>query len=553
MNLSKLSTEDLLALKAGDLSKVSTAGLMALKGGKGPTASVGERFVEGLADPIHGGAQLLTNVLPKGIVEVGNQINNWLADKTGLVAKLPAGGVDQAVREREAVLQAQAPDGIDFARMAGNVVSPVNLSVARFAPTGAASLGARMAQGAGLGAASGLTAPVTNGDFVEEKLKQVGTSALGGAAVPAVTAAAGRFISPAASTNPQLAALRAEGINPTIGQTLGGLFNKAEERAISLPFLGDAIAGARTRAAEDLNRAVANRALAPLGEAVPSDKIGRDLVQFTQSKLSDAYNKLLPKLTWRPDEQFGQQVGSLSEMVRTGAMKPEAAAAFERILQTEIGSKMGAQGAMTGQTFKAVESNLGQQISRLQQSTDADQRLLGDALKELRSAMRSALERSNPQAGELRAINQGWTDFKRLERAASYVGAEDGIFSAAQLQSAVKATDRSKDKGAFSRGQARMQDLADPAKSILGSKVPNSGTADRLMQAGAIGSGLLNPAIPLSLLGGAALYSRPAQSLLRSAVSTRPQLAQPIAGLLNQTSPMLAPAGGLFALESLYQ
>lgn len=36
MDLSKLSTEDLLALKAGDLSKVSTDGLMALRGGEAP-------------------------------------------------------------------------------------------------------------------------------------------------------------------------------------------------------------------------------------------------------------------------------------------------------------------------------------------------------------------------------------------------------------------------------------------------------------------------------------------------------------------------------------
>lgn len=550
MDLSKLSTEDLLALQAGDLSRVSTQGLQALQT-KAPQASAGERFRAGLADPIHGGAQLLTKALPKGIVEVGNQINNWLADKTGLVARLPAGGVDEAVRTREADLAARSPEGFDFARLGGNILSPANIGLARLAPAGAASLGGRMAQGAVVGGAAGATAPVTNGEFWDEKANQVGVSAIGGAAAPAVVAAAGRVISPAASTNPQLAALRAEGVNPTIGQSLGGVFNKAEERAISLPFVGDAIAKARTSAAEDLNRAVANRALAPLGESAPKDKVGRELVQFTQSKLSDAYNKLLPKLTWRPDEQFGQQVGTLSEMVKTGAIKPDAAAAFERILQTEIGSKMGAQGAMTGQTFKAVESNLGQQISRLQQSTDADQRLLADALKELRSAMRGALERSNPQAGELRAINQGWADFKRLERASSYVGAEDGIFSAAQLQSAVKATDRSKDHGAFARGQARMQDLADPAKNILGSRVPNSGTADRLMQAGALGSGFVNPAIPLSLLGGAALYTQPAQSLLRSAVTARPQLAQPIAGLLNQASPMLAPAGGLLALEGL--
>jgi hypothetical protein len=138
-----------------------------------------------------------------------------------------------------------------------------------------------------------------------------------------------------------------------------------------------------------------------------------------------------------------------------------------------------------------------------------------------------------------------------MQRAASYMGADDGVFSAGQLQSAVKAMDRSKDKGKFSRGDALMQDLSDAGKSVLGDKVPNSGTADRLMNVGAVGASLVNPAVPIGLLGGAAAYSQPVQSLLRGAVSSRPALAQPIAGLLNRTSPVFSPAFGLLGMEVL--
>jgi len=41
MDLSKLSTEDLMALKSGDLSKVSTEGLMALKAGQAQPSQAG--------------------------------------------------------------------------------------------------------------------------------------------------------------------------------------------------------------------------------------------------------------------------------------------------------------------------------------------------------------------------------------------------------------------------------------------------------------------------------------------------------------------------------
>ena len=321
---------------------------------------------------------------------------------------------------------------------------------------------------------------------------------------------------------------------------------------MSLPIVGDAIAGARTRATEELNTAVANRALAPIGEKAPAGLQGRELVANVQSRLSNAYNTLLPKLTVQADQQFVQEVGNLRNMVQNGSIDPNAAAAFDRVLKNDLVGKFKGQNALTGQTLKQIESDLTEQVSRFRASTDADQRLVGDALDTLRDSLRELVRRNNPAyADELKAINRGYANFKPLERAASYVGAEDGVFSAAQLQSAVKAADRSKDKGRFSRGQALMQDLSDPAKSVLGSKVPNSGTADRLLNFGALGSVVVDPTIPASLLVGAGLYSRPVQNALTWAMSQRPAAAQPIAGLLNQASPMLAPAGGLLLLDAM--
>ena len=39
-------------------------------------------------------------------MQAGNAANNWLADNTGLVGRLPEGGVNQQVREGEAAYQA---------------------------------------------------------------------------------------------------------------------------------------------------------------------------------------------------------------------------------------------------------------------------------------------------------------------------------------------------------------------------------------------------------------------------------------------------------------
>lgn len=506
------------------------------------------RFAAGLVDSVQGGAQMLENAvrsISPAAVERINALNNQLAD-FGIVGRLPAGGVQQQTKEREEALQTE---GIDWPRLAGNMLSPANLALASRLPAAATTAG-RVAGGAALGAAAGGMMPNTGTGL--DKLSQMAAGAAGGALVPAGTAGIGRIISPAASTSQQLATLRAEGVRPTVGQALGGIANKAEEKAISLPFMGDAIANARARAAGDLNAAVANRALAPIGEMAPAGMQGRELVAHVQSQLSDAYNNLLPKLTVKADPVFSAEVQSLRNMVASGSIDPNAGRAFNRILQNDVLGKFKGQQALTGQTMKAVESDLGQKIAQFGASTDADQRLVADALREVQSSLRSLVQRNNPAyAAELKAINSGWANFKRLERAASYVGAEDGVFSPANLQSAVKALDRSKDHGKFARGEALMQDLSDAGKSVLGSKVPNSGTADRLMSAGAIGAGLVNPLIPGGLLAGAGLYSAPAQRALLAAVASRPKAAQSIASLFNDTAPMLAPAGGLLALDAL--
>lgn len=544
---------------------------------KAPAMGRGEKIMRGMVDPIEGAAQMLVRALPDGAVRAGNRLNNWLADAGVPLARLEgpdeqnlsslvtgqkasaAAPLDRLVKQREADYQgrraASGESGIDGYRLLGNVVSPANLSIARLMPA-AATLPGRMGVGALGGAASAAMQPVLNtDDFAAEKLKQMATGTVAGGLTPAVVAGLGRAISPAASTNPAVQTLRAEGVRPTIGQTMGGVTNKLEEKAMSLPLVGDAIAAARRRAAGDLNAAVANRALEPIGQRLPAGLQGREAVAHVQQTLSDAYENLLPRMTVRADQAFRQDVGQLRQMVNTGAMDPRAVQLFNRVLQNDVLGKFRGRQALTGQTLKDIEGDLGAQISRMQQSTDADQRLVADALREVQGSLRGLAARNNPQfADELQRINAGWANFKRLERAAGYVGADDGMFSAANLQSAVKALDRSKDKGRFSRGESLMQDLSDSAKTVLGPKVPDSGTAGRLMWPATAGAAFMDPMLTGSAIGGGSLmYSPWGQSLLRGLLATRPQAAQPVAGLLNQASPMLAPAGGLLALEAMNQ
>ena len=516
---------------------------------KGPAVSRTEKVAMGVADPIHGGAQLLTKLLPDSVVQAGNRANNWLADKTGLVAKLPAGGVDEQVRKREADYQAKraaaGETGFDGWRTLGNVGPSLALPA-----VSATSLPARMAVGSAAGAANNALAPVTSGDFASQKRGQIATGAIAGAAFPVLGSAVSRVISPKASTNLAVSKLRSEGITPTAGQILGGAAARTEEKLSSLPLVGDAIINAKTRAVGQLNRAVANRALSPVGAKLPEGMVGREAVEFVGDTLGKKYEDLLPGLTVKADREFADNITSLSSMLRNGSLDPKYANGFDRFMRSNVLNKFKGQNALTGQTVKDIESDLGQTIARYSKSQDPDAQLYADALREVQDNLRNLVSRSSPDAAkQLKAINTGYANFKRMERAAASLGPEDGgAFSAAQLQNAVKALDKSKDKRAFSRGTALMQDLSEPAKGVLGSKVPNSGTADRSFMALAT---LLDPKAAAMALTAPVLYSQPGQRALAGLLASRPQGAQAVADSLRQASPRFGLLAGQIAGQGL--
>lgn len=550
MDLSKLSTEDLLALKSGDLSKVSTEGLMALRGESAPAVNPmtgRERLQMGLGDPFHGGAQLLTKMLPEGVVNAGNAVNNWLADKTGLVAKLPQGGVDEQVKQREADYQARKNvEGFDWMRLAGNALSPANLA---FGAAGTAStLPARVGLSAAAGAGSAALSPVASGDFATEKAKQMGMGAVGGAAAPVLAYGVGRIISPNASRNPNLDLLKQEGVYPTVGQSLGGFANRAEEKMQSLPIVGDAITASRQRALNQFNQAAINRTVAPIGQSV--DETGQIGVAKAGDLLSEAYNAAKDSIkNVKFDSQFQQDFSQLRQM--SGGLTPPMKRQFDNITKDVLGSRVSRANAMLSDTFKKVDSELGQKAATYSGSSVGSEQELGAAVKQLQNLVRQQVARNDPQAAAaFSAADEGWANLVRVEGAAKAGKNAEGLFTPAQLNMAIQAADKSVRKRAVSRGEALMQDLANAGQQVLGNKVPNSGTADRAaLGIGALSTGLYSPWIPAGLVAGAGMYTPPIQALLRGSVASRPPGAEAVASMLNQASPMFGPGAGLLGYQ----
>jgi hypothetical protein len=329
---------------------------------------------------------------------------------------------------------------------------------------------------------------------------------------------------------PEVKTLMNEGVTPTTGQILGGAFKRFEEGLSSVPLVGDFIKNAQLRAVEDFNKAAFNRALKPIGKELPKDVTGREAVQFADDALGSAYQKLLPKMTVKADNTFSTELSNLKQAVDSGAINQTSKDFFNKWIDNNVTNKFQGQGAITGETLKGIQENFRVKINELSASTLNDERVIAGALKEAQDQFRQLVTRSNPNyAKELNAINTGYANFKRVQNAAGKVGAEEGVFSPAQLQNAVRAMDKSKDKARFAEGKALMQDLSESGKTVLGSKVPDSGTPYRTMAAilASGGAGVSGyPGIAAGLAATPVMYSSGGQKMMASLLAKRPAGAQ---------------------------
>lgn len=176
------SEQDAIAYVQGQQTKkvdMPAPGASSLKG-----SAAGGAFM-GLRDAVDAGAQMLRRAVPEGVGKAVDSFGNYLADAGLPVARSNGvAGVDAIVKgankEYEDSRKLAGRDGIDLARIAGNVANPIN----RIVPMSGAASTAGVVGRAGLqGAISGLVTPVLNTDsFGTNKAAQVGLGAATGAA-----------------------------------------------------------------------------------------------------------------------------------------------------------------------------------------------------------------------------------------------------------------------------------------------------------------------------------------------------------------------------------
>jgi len=415
-----------------------------------------------------------------------------------------------------------------------------------------AALGTRALIGGASGGAQGYAAPyASQGEHIANTLIGAGL----GAAIPGAGSAAGKVVRGLAT--PEAKQLLQAGVRLTPGQMLGGTAKTVEDKLTSLPVVGSAIRRGQQRALDDFNLATVQKALDPIGVKLGKNVApGYDAIESGRNAISKAYDNVLGQMRGKVDSTFtnklsatlNQHLNTLPEFLSNRLVK---------IVDEDVMQKLGKGGWVGGQEIKKVVSSLGNEIRASMRSQDPASRQLGQALQEVQGNVKDMLKRHNSAAlgKELSSVDASHARMLRVENAASRVGSDEGKFTPAQLRNAVRTEDSSYKHRAFSQGNALMQDWADTAKSSLPSKVPDSGTAGRLMLAdlatggGAAAAGHLPAALAL---GAAAhgIYSRPGQYLMERALAPR---TNPVTNFLAQLaqSRMLNATTNAIALRPL--
>lgn len=463
---------------------------------KEPATSVFKRILYGLQEPLSAAAQMLERSVPEGVANYVNKMDNILYDATNGVLGQPQESFSQRLAEENAAYK--GPEGIDWARMGGNIAGlPV--------PGAAVATLPRMAA---TGAVAGTMAPVydPNASFIGEKALQAGT----GAALGGALGAASRVIAPRMGSAEGLDVMKEAGIPVTAGQAIGGKLKGLEEAAKNMPLIGGTIQKRRNQSVEAFNKESINRVMRDIG-ANPIDDVGINAIDKAKAKISPAYQSSFRLINTKWDEiKEGAGFGRTNSI--TSSMNDDVVNKFKDVVQDIMDSakdKFDAPASMA----KAANANLLKTADKYRKSGTVDDLHIAEALDAYQIDLMRHIGRQNKEfAKEFGKINRANERLDIIRTAAD--SAESGIFPPGSLLSSIsRATEQDLAQSPTKLPMKSIdKDWATAGDAVLG----RAGMGKEGGMRAAIGSGaaLMEPMTLLIAAVGSAAYQPWAQKAL---------------------------------------
>ena len=472
-------------------------------------AGIFSRIMTGLGDVVYGGGQLLENTVEAvapGVADAVQSADEKLYDLTNGVFGSPEGvTMDDKVNAREAIYRQETgieKGEFDGARLAGQAISGL-----ASLPLRVASLPAMMAEGALFNAAMPNESDPEK-TYWEQEMGDAGVGLAGGAA--------GKVISDVGSTwvnqyaRPGLQRLRSQGVEPTVGQSLGGAIGKVEEAGSSIPFVGSFFSNPRGRAMDEWQSAILGDVTSTVDGTV--SKTGIDGMAEAGQLIDDAYDAAkaaLPELQITPE--FAQGMDEVLAGVTDLGLSESAEKSFIKILDDEVFSRIPREvdeftgpsqvrttSSVTGENLKHIESQLTKRINAKRIDPQLRQSLIN-----VRAYIREQAANQSEEYGQLiKGADTAYAKFKRVAQAAN-ADVQDR-FTPAQLTRATKSSKNATENQA-AKGRGLMQREAMEANEVLGDTLNDSGTSTRAWVTGLLGTGGGLAVNPLAALAAPAL------------------------------------------------
>lgn len=509
----------------------------------GPTwGQRGQEFVQGAKGRLDEMALGLKGLMPQAVQNWGDQF-----DRARGSAPLTS---ETAVK---------APD--TWAGTAGGIGADIaaTLVPAGFMARGASlaskalpmALGKRQLAEAGLNVAgqAGMSAALAP----EDRGSAAALGAAGGVLGAGAQRLMGGLVKPLTSEGAQ--ELMSRGIQLTPGQAVGGGLLDLEKKMTILPLAGGRIRAAHERVNQEVFRDTAGDIVKGLPQsaraAVSGAKDGTGTMTAMREQIGNQYYNALAGVAHVPidaTDLLQKSVNIVNQTALNEASKDQVLKYItNNVLNRVPGASPGAAQNLSGEAAKAIESDLRATAARYTTSSSAEERGIGQALSDIHSEFRGALNAGvdavNPQASDaLRKADQAWRAFLPLDRASATMGAlgAGGTPQPRALLSSLRALDKSQNKNSALRRTIASGNANNPyerlvqnqqlASDVLGASVPDSGTTGRWLAATGMGIGAGGmPAVAGAAAGYAGVagaYSRLGTRLLTQGVA--PQRVQQI-------------------------
>lgn len=308
------------------------------------------------------------------------------------------------------------------------------------------------------------------------------------------------------------------GIPLSIGQKLGGTVGMIEEGLSKLPLGAEMIGPTRLKAVQQFATSAYNKALAPLGKAVPSNTDPRDAATTAQKIFSDSYEEALKDVEIKVGDGFIEDIENvLAPYVQ--ALDKQGKEKLDEFIVQEIYNRAPGD-KLTGESIAAIQRRFGELAQTYMKSPDAYQSTLGRAIRALDAEMMDIVGRYYPaKADLLRRTNEAYSMYYPIRAAATGTGVKENVFTPAKLLSSIQREERKAGAAGLNRlerGEGRLQKFAEQAQEVIGAKVPESSPLRTFLTLGSVGGGAaIDPVMTgLGVVGGKALYSRPGQAAL---------------------------------------